>query len=145
MSEGRLLTIAEAPRRARIIVCGGRDFGVPPYDLLDRSEAEHVAAREREFLFATLDSLDPEEIAHGAAKGADSLAGEWAALRQRPCARFPALWNVHGRKRAGPMRNRRMFADFDPSGVVSFRGGFGTADMENVALEGGAWLVRARC
>lgn len=141
---GRILSLAEAPRRARIIVCGGRDYGMPPYDLLERAEAERAAAQERAFLFATLDALDPEEIAHGAATGADSLAGEWAELRGRPCQRFPALWKVHGRKRAGPIRNRRMFADFAPSGVISFRGGFGTADMETVAIDGGAWLVRSR-
>jgi hypothetical protein len=37
-----------------------------------------------------------------------------------------------------------MFVSFEPDGTVAFPGGTGTADMENVTIDGGAWLVRVR-
>jgi hypothetical protein len=125
MTPGRILKLEDAPRSARLIVCGGRDYA------------------DRERVFEVLDLLAPVEIAQGEANGADSLAKAWAAKRGVPCARFPALWNVD-RKSAGAKRNRRMFAGFEPDGTVAFPGGRGTADMENVTIDGGAWLVRIR-
>jgi hypothetical protein len=124
VSTGRqILSLSAAPRRARIIVCGGRDYA------------------DRVRLFAVLDVIDPVEIAQGDARGADALAREWAAERGVPCARYRALWETEG-KAAGVLRNRRMFDGFAPGGVVSFPGGRGTADMERVALGGGVWLFR---
>jgi len=124
VSTGRqILSLSAAPRRARIIVCGGRDYA------------------DRVRLFAVLDALDPVEIAQGDARGADALARDWAADRGVPCARYRALWEMEG-KAAGVLRNRRMFDSFAPGGVVSFPGGRGTADMERVALEGRVWLLR---
>jgi hypothetical protein len=125
MTPGLILKLEDAPRGARLIVCGGREYA------------------DRGRLFEVLDLLAPSEIAQGEALGADSLAKTWALQRGVPCARFPALWNIEG-KSAGPKRNRRMFAGFEPDGTVSFPGGRGTADMENVTIDGGAWLVRIR-
>jgi hypothetical protein len=125
MNPGLILKLEDAPRGARLIVCGGREYA------------------DRECVFKTLDLLAPREIAQGEANGADSLAKAWAAERGVPCARFPALWNIEG-KSAGPKRNRRMFTGFEPDGTVSFPGDRGTADMENVTIDGGAWLVRIR-
>jgi hypothetical protein len=125
VTPGRIIPLKDAPKGARIIVCGGREYA------------------DRVVIYTVLDLLAPREIAQGEANGADSLAKAWAAERGVPCARFPALWNIEG-KSAGPKRNRRMFAGFEPDGTVSFPGGRGTADMENVTIDGGAWLVRIR-
>lgn len=126
MTPGLILKLEDAPRGARLIVCGGRGYA------------------DRERVFKTLDLLAPREIAQGEANGADSLAKAWAAERGVPCARFPALWRIDGQYAAGPRRNRRMFSGFEPDGTVSFPGDRGTADMENVTIDGGAWLVRIR-
>jgi len=122
---GRIVKLEAAPKDKRLIVCGGRTY------------------EDRARVFEVLDFLAPREIAHGAALGADTLAGEWAMERQVPCSRFKALWETEGRS-AGPKRNRRMFASFEPDGTVAFPGGAGTADMERVTIDGGAWLVRVK-
>lgn len=55
---------------------------------------------------------------------------------------YPAFWGEEGRA-AGPKRNRRMHAGFEPEGVVAFPGNDGTADMVRVVVEGGdAWIVK---
>jgi hypothetical protein len=125
MTPGRILKLEDAPKGARLIVCGGREYA------------------DRVVIYTVLDLLAPREIAQGEANGADSIAKEWAAKRGVPCARFPALWNIEG-KSAEPKRNRRMFNGFEPDGTVSFPGGRETVDMENVTIDGGAWLVRIR-
>ena len=141
---GKLLKLQEAPKGARIIVCGGRHYGVPlksyPTERARLRDLPRVG-RERARLFEVLDFLSPKDIANGAAPGADTISTEWAMWRGVPCSQHHALWDTEGRA-AGPKRNRRMFAAFLPDGVVSFPGGTGTADMEHVAISGGAWLVR---
>lgn len=117
------LTLDSIPKEQRIIVCGGRDF----YDGLK--------------LFHVLDMCRPREVAHGGARGADTLAGSWAESRGIPLRVYPADWARYGRS-AGPMRNRHMLDDFDPDGVVSFPGGRGTDDMCSVAQRSGVWVVR---
>lgn len=99
------------------LVCGGRDY----------ANAERVNA--------VLDELAPDLVIHGAARGADSLAGAWARSRGIPAIDFPANWHIHG-KRAGMVRNQSMA---DALGVarknrhgtviVAFPGGRGTAHM----------------
>jgi len=143
---GKVLKLEAAPKGARLIVCGGRTYGclLNSYPSKEaRQQDEKRVERERSQLFEVLDTLNPKEIAEGEAFGADSLAREWAEAREIPCARFPALWRLDGRG-AGPIRNRRMFSIFEPDGTIAFPGGVGTADMSNVTLDGGAWLVRIR-
>jgi hypothetical protein len=97
----------------RVLVCGGRAFD------------------DWELLAGVLDSLEPMQasvIIHGAAPGADTLAGQWAELRRVPVEAFPADWEKHGRA-AGPIRNARMLAEGKPDLVVAFPGGQGTANM----------------
>lgn len=138
--KGRILTVDEAPRGARVIVCGGRWFGLqaPSDTPWGARQALQLAARQRNLLFVALDRLEPREVAHGGAPGADELAGEWAASRGVPCQVFP---KGH---RSGYLRNPRMFRAFKPDGVVAFKGHNGTADMDAVARAGGAWVVRPR-
>lgn len=116
----------------RVLVCGGRDI------------------EDREFAFAALDALhkklDADVIMHGACgcdtvfdgavlKGADLLVEEWATDRQIVIERYPAPWRAFGR-RAGPMRNAQMLRG-EPTAVVAFPGGAGTADIVARASEGG--------
>jgi len=87
-------------------------------------------------------------VIHGAAFGADSLAGEWAEARGIAPIPFPAEWENFavfpciirtrrdGRKynaAAGGQRNARMLAEGKPDVVIAFPGGSGTADMKRQA------------
>lgn len=111
----------------KTLVCGGRDF------------------RDRDALFAALDAVHEKHpiqiLIHGAARGADSLAGQWADERGVLSAPVRALWEKHGRKAAGPIRNRGMLL-LQPDGVIALPGGSGTADMITVAREAGVrvWI-----
>lgn len=100
----------------RVLVCGGRDYA------------------ERDIVFGTLDALKEEHgeifVISGAAKGADSLALEWALENGGNLAAYHANWTKHG-KAAGPIRNQQMLDDGKPEYFVAFPGGNGTKDMVN--------------
>jgi hypothetical protein len=81
-------------------------------------------------------------IIHGAAPGADTLAGQWAADKGIPVEAFPADWEKHGRA-AGPIRNKQMLDDGKPDLVVAFPGGWGTANMCKQAREAGVRVLEA--
>ena len=83
-------------------------------------------------------------VIHGAAKGADSMAGKIAnsfakshAWRVKP---FSANWKKFGNS-AGPIRNRQMLKE-KPDLVLAFHNNLkkskGTLDMVQIALETGA-------
>jgi hypothetical protein len=101
-----------------VLVCGGRDY------------------KDRDKVFEVLDRLHIgmriDAIVHGAARGADHLAGAWAFTRRVAQKRFPADWVAHG-KAAGPIRNRTMLWATKPDLVVAFPGGRGTLHMIDVA------------
>lgn len=82
-------------------------------------------------IFAELDQLEPDVVIHGAARGADVMAGDWARLHSVVCISVPAQWNKHGRA-AGPIRNQEMLA-YSPDFVLAFHDDIdhsrGTADM----------------
>lgn len=101
----------------RLLVFGGRDF------------------TDMERAFAALSHLamtrGVRTVAHGAAKGADSLARDWAGTFGFPQRAFPVTeeeWRTIG-PRAGPLRNQRMLDEEKPTAAVGFPGGRGTADM----------------
>lgn len=103
----------------RVLVCGGRD-----YDDWDELSEE---------LTYLLGDHDITAIIHGGAKGADSLAGEFAKNCIPPIQEIvfsvgPSEWKRHG-KFAGPIRNQKMLDEGKPDLVVAFAGGRGTADM----------------
>lgn len=101
----------------KVLVCGGRDYA------------------NRDFLFQFLDSLDDVSLViQGGARGADSLAKDWAKFRGVHCAQVDALWEI-GRG-AGPARNRAMLL-LEPDYVVGFAGGTGTQHMISVARKAG--------
>ncbi len=109
----------------KILVCGGRDY------------------TDRESVFRALDAVHARKtitcIIHGAARGADSLAGEWERERGVEELRFPADWNTHGKK-AGPIRNQQMLDQARPDGVIAFPGRVGTADMVSRAEDAGVMV-----
>src|SRR5690606_25211324 len=79
-------------------------------------------------------------LIHGAARGADSIAGQWAASRGVEALSFPANWTRDG-KAAGPIRNQRMLDEGQPDVVIAFPGGGGTADMVRRAKAAGVQVV----
>lgn len=117
----------------KLLVCGGRTYGqrVGESDTLDRA------------LSAFASGHDVTLVVHGAARGADSLAGEWARLHGVDVVEYPAEWNKYGRS-AGFKRNKQMLDAESPDWVIAFPGGTGTNMMVNLALQAGVpvWRVR---
>ena len=120
----------------RVAITGGRDF---------RNQA-----RVDEVLDALHDATPFDILIHGDARGADTLAADWARRRQIPIDPYPAKWDdidatnaVIRRQRrsgsfynaaAGTQRNIRMLLQARPHLVVVFPGGRGTAHMRAQAL-----------
>src|SRR5579859_6662892 len=115
----------------KVLVCGGRTFGVP---LKDKPEEQTRA--EQECVMRVLSGLPITHLIHGGAAGADTLAGKWAKEAGIPCDVFPAEWDKYGRA-AGHIRNSHMLERGKPDLVVAFPGGPGTADMVRRATSGG--------
>ncbi len=111
------------------------------------SLAQERAARERATLDAYLDrALRLGRIAliiHGAAAGADSLAGEWAKRNGVPVEPYPADWRPGGvyDPGAGPKRNRRMLVEGKPDVVLAFGGNRGTSDMCTQSRKAGVQVI----
>ena len=109
-------------RVEKILVTGGRNFG------------------DYERLCRVLDELKPTHIIHGGAKGADTLANQYAIARRLVLWIYPADWWTHGRS-AGPKRNAAMLMDSVPHKVVAFPGGAGTHDMVKRAKDAGYEVI----
>lgn len=124
----------------RILVCGGRNFS------------------DRNKLYATLDRICEDRdwimeptpdgnylpnvvIISGAAKGADTLAIDWAAVNWQNWEEYPADWDRYGRS-AGHLRNQQMLDEGKPDLVVAFRGGRGTANMIERAKKAGVEVIQ---
>ena len=77
-------------------------------------------------------------ILNGGATGADEWAIRYAEASGLDCIVFKAAWNTLGLA-AGPMRNRELALDCDPStdGIILFKGGKGTASMKREAIRAG--------
>ena len=107
---------------ARVLVCGSRDFG------------------DRRLLDAKLDEVRgrlggiPMRVISGAARGADTLAADWARRHGVPCHEYPADWDRYGRS-AGYRRNEQMLTEGRPHLVVAFPQGEsrGTRMMMDIA------------
>ncbi len=103
--------------KLRVLVCGGRTYD-------DQQKVDQTLSRLHRRSRIDL-------IIHGAQKGADTLASEWAKRNGVPELPFPVSdeeWKRIG-KSAGPARNQRMLDIGRPNLCVSFPGGRGTADM----------------
>ena len=120
----------------RVLVCGGRDYD------------------NREELYAVLDWIDCSwegpgtfgpitDIISGHARGADSLAEQWAKDREVSLDIYPAEWDVYG-KSAGFMRNQQMIDEGLPDLVVAFSGGKGTINMIKLSNQANIPLYNVR-
>ena len=107
----------------RVLVCGSRDW----------TDAALILETLRGVAEVTV-------VIHGAAPGADTLAGEAARAMGIPVQAFPADWDRYGRA-AGPIRNQRMLDEGHPDLVLAFHDDIassrGTADMFRRALAAG--------
>lgn len=108
----------------KVLICGGRDY------------TDWETFQEKMNIL----ELEITEIVHGDARGADSLADDYARLHHIPCTKFPADWKKHG-KAAGIIRNATMLKEFQPDVVVAFPGGRGTGDMINRAMKAGVRVI----
>jgi len=115
----------EAATRKRILICGGRD-------LTNRAAFGHAMS-----IFIQCHGK-PRMVIHGAARGADTIAGEWAKAEGIQVVTVPANWEGDGMS-AGPKRNQLMLDLLEPDIVVAFPGGFGTADMVRRAKGAGVF------
>lgn len=106
----------------RVLVCGGRDY------------------HDAEYMALILNAAKPAVVIHGAARGADTLAGEWAKAAGVPVEEYPANWERDGLQ-AGPLRNLKMLAESKPDLVIAFPGGKGTAHMRKIARAHGVQVV----
>ena len=113
----------------KVLICGGRDY-----------KDWEKFQKTMNTLFSTLSELEPTEIAHGDARGADGLADDYAWLKGIPCKKFPADWKRHG-KAAGIIRNAQMLKEFQPDVVIAFPGGRGTGDMVQRAKAAGVKVI----
>jgi hypothetical protein len=68
------------------------------------------------------------EVISGLARGADTLGLQWAVEHNVPVAKFPALWDKHG-KSAGFIRNKLMAQHGDVLLAISINNSPGTEHM----------------
>lgn len=103
----------------RVLVCGGRDFN----NYWKLCHEMDLISEEKDF-----DNNQPITIISGEARGADTLAKQYAEECGWNYEGYPADWKLHGRG-AGPIRNRQMLVEGKPDLVVAFPGGVGTKNM----------------
>lgn len=90
----------------RILVCGSRDWA------------------DKNAIWIVLDGYfhlyhSSMTIIEGGAKGADTIAKDWAKDRGTSFENFPADWSTYG-KAAGPIRNKQMLDEGQPDVVWAF-------------------------
>jgi hypothetical protein len=107
----------------KLLICGDREW------------ADKAAIKAK--LQTIMLQYDTITVIHGAARGADTLAGEAAKELGMTVEEFPADWKTYGRS-AGPYRNRQMIRQ-QPDEVWAFhdnlRESKGTKDMVRVASQ----------
>lgn len=112
---GRILMYVR-DRPPVILVCGGREYS-------DASKMDEILSQiPRPFV-----------VRHGAARGADTLAGLWAAHAGIPVEPYPAPWRLYeakaGKNIAGVIRNAAMIRGPRIARCIAFPGGSGTESM----------------
>lgn len=114
----------------RILVCGDRNW--------------HNREIIRNELIKFLPDASNTIIIHGAARGADTIAGLIGAGLGMKVLAFPAEWHKYGRA-AGPIRNQRLLDEGKPEMVLAFHNNIheskGTKDMVSRARKAGLKVV----
>ena len=112
-----------------VLVCGGRKY----------ADFERL-----HYVLSTIQAVHGFNVlVHGAAPGADQLAGRWAGGRVVEVRAYPADWKKHGRA-AGPIRNFAMREAEKPDVVIAFPGGAGTASMVRMARAKGIEVLEVK-
>lgn len=113
----------------KILVCGGRN-----YNNTDKFFS---------VIMNYLKDLEPDQVTiiSGMAKGADTLAANFAKRNGCRLLAYPAHWDKEG-KAAGFIRNKRMLVEGQPDLVIAFPGGKGTANMIDISVKAGVKVVR---
>lgn len=102
----------------KVIIAGGRDFS--NYQQL-KLLVDYYLKNKQDI-----------EIVSGCARGADSLGEAYAKEHNYPIARFPADWDLYG-KRAGYLRNQQM-AEYADALIAFWDGSSrGTKHMIDIA------------
>lgn len=126
----------------RILVCGGRDF--KDELLLSNTLAKIISeSGDCDFLYDGSVDVKNTVIISGCARGADTLAIEFAKFYYIPCEKYPADWKKYP-KAAGPIRNQQMLKEGKPDLVVAFPGGKGTAHMIKIAKDAGVKVIEIK-
>ena len=117
--------------RMKVLVCGGRDFN-------DKTMIYNVLNNRMIQANGKI-----THIIHGNARGADTLAGQWARETGVQEVSCPANWQVYGR-RAGFLRNKAMLDLLNPEKdiVIAFPGGRGTEMMVDIAKKANVTVRR---
>ena len=121
----------------KLLVTGGREFEDVDFmvDALAHAKAYCDGVDEKGLV----------EVITGEARGADTIAKEWAEVMEIPHTGFPCTdshWKQYG-KRAGLIRNEHML-DYGPDVVISFPGGTGTEHMVKISKEV-PWITVIEC
>lgn len=115
----------------RILICGGRNYS----DRNKMFQALDEICLERGWIsdFDQYGNFLPVvKVISGMARGADTLAVDWAIINWCSWEEYPANWNKYG-KSAGYIRNKQMLDEGKPDLVVAFPGGKGTKNMVELA------------
>lgn len=130
----------------RVLVCGSRHFKDKDllYNTLDATATEYK-------LWAIPDEYGNTlplgmEIISGCAKGADSIAIDYAVVNWLKLYEYPADWNTYG-KAAGPIRNKQMLDEGKPDLVIAFmfKDSRGTKNMVEQAEKAGVPVKVIHC
>ena len=108
----------------RLLICGDRNW-------IDKDEIRQC-----------IETIDPDVIIEGEARGADRMAREVALemdyILGDTLLSFPADWDKH-HKAAGPIRNQQMLTEGQPTIVYAFHANIGeskgTKDMIKRSLK----------
>ncbi len=107
----------------RLLACGSRDW---------RDDTAILSA-----LTHLLHENPDLRVAHGAARGADSMVEQACRRLEVPVESFSAQWGVYGRS-AGPRRNRAMLNAFRPDLIHAY-----SDHLEELVWEKGRWRCPA--
>lgn len=122
----------------RVLICGGRKFN--DRGLFAKTMEEYVS-KQSEY-YSDCDNWLPSDIhiISGGARGADTMAVDWAIVNWTTFTEYKADWKKY-KNRAGPIRNQQMLYEGKPDLVIAFPGKRGTADMVRRAKRAGIKVI----